>query len=73
MQTLVSLTETSSPAKCSMLALLFLMLEACSHGNLRQRKKLARGAKDKEFAIGFDIGKISFHIVAHDERGAVSN
>jgi transposase len=48
----------------------------------RQRSKLARGAKDKEHAmsqtlnttiavIGIDIGKNSFHIVGHDERGAI--
>jgi transposase len=44
--------------------------------------KLARGAEDKEHAmsekpnssvavIGIDIGKNSFHIVGHDERGAI--
>jgi hypothetical protein len=42
--------------------------------------KLARGANDKEHAmsqtpqaavIGIDIGKNSFHIVGHDERGAI--
>jgi transposase len=43
---------------------------------------LARGAKDKEHAmsqkfntaiavIGIDIGKNSFHVVGHDERGAI--
>jgi len=43
--------------------------------------KLARGAKDKGHAmfqtlsaaisvIGIDIGKTSFHVVGHDERGA---
>src|SRR5213595_3530245 len=48
----------------------------------RQRLKLARGGKDKEHAmsetvqtavavIGIDIGKNSFHIVGHDERGAI--
>ena len=48
----------------------------------RQQTKLARGAKDKEHAmsqipktaiavIGIDIGKNSFHIVSHDERGAI--
>jgi transposase len=48
----------------------------------RQRLKLARGAHDKEHAmsqtaqiaisvIGIDIGKNSFHIVGHDERGAI--
>jgi hypothetical protein len=48
----------------------------------RQRFKLARGAQDKEHAmsqklnsamavIGIDIGKNSFHIVAHDQRGAI--
>jgi hypothetical protein len=42
---------------------------------------LGRGAKDKEHAmtqtfnaavsvVGIDIGKNSFHIVGHDERGA---
>src|SRR5688572_18330379 len=45
-----------------------------------QRLKLARGANDKEHAmsqtpqtavIGIDIGKNSFHIVGHDERGAI--
>ena len=47
-----------------------------------QRSKLARGTKDKEHAmaktaqktietIGIDIGKNSFHIVGHDERGAI--
>jgi transposase len=45
---------------------------------LRQRFKLARGTKDKEHAmpeapktIGIDIGKNSFHVVGHDERGAI--
>jgi transposase len=44
--------------------------------------KLARGAKDKEHAmpgkpdnaiavIGIDIGKNSFHVVGHDDRGAI--
>jgi len=48
----------------------------------RQQLKLARGAHDKEHAmsqtaqtavavIGIDIGKNSFHIVGHDERGAM--
>jgi transposase len=48
----------------------------------RQQLKLARGAHDKEHAmsqtaqtavavIGIDIGKNSFHIVGHDERGAI--
>ena len=47
----------------------------------RQRLKLARGAKDEEHAmsqqnarvavVGIDIGKNSFHIVGHDERGAI--
>jgi len=48
----------------------------------RQRLKLARGAHDKEHAmsqtlnaviavIGIDIGKNSFHIVGHDESGAI--
>jgi transposase len=43
---------------------------------------LGRGAKDKEHAmsqtlsavitvVGIDIGKNSFHIVGHDERGAI--
>jgi transposase len=43
---------------------------------------LGRGAKDKEHAmsqklesaivvIGIDIGKNSFHVVGHDERGAI--
>ena len=47
-----------------------------------QRLKLARGAEDKEPAmsekvnsaiavIGIDIGKNSFHVVGHDERGAI--
>jgi transposase len=45
---------------------------------------LGRGAKDKEHAmsqklesaiavIGIDIGKNSFHVVGHDERGAMSS
>ena len=45
-------------------------------------RMLARGAKDKEHAmsqtvqraiavVGIDIGKNSFHIVGHDERGAI--
>jgi transposase len=49
----------------------------------RQRRKLARGANDKEHAmfqnlnctvavIGIDIGKSSFHIVGLDERGAIT-
>jgi len=48
----------------------------------RQQLKLARGAHDKEHTmsqtaqtavsvIGIDIGKNSFHIVGHDERGAI--
>ncbi len=48
----------------------------------RQRLKLVRGAKDKEYAmswnlsaavavIGIDIGKNSFHIVGLDGRGAI--
>jgi transposase len=48
----------------------------------RQQLKLARGAHDNEHAmsqtaqaavsvIGIDIGKNSFHIVGHDERGAI--
>jgi hypothetical protein len=48
----------------------------------RQRSTLARGAKDKEHAmsqthdttvavVGIDIGKNSFHIVGHDQRGAI--
>jgi len=48
----------------------------------RQRFKLARGTKDKEYAmsekldtaiavIGIDIGKNSFHVVGHDQRGAI--
>jgi len=39
---------------------------------------LARGANDKEHAmsqtpktVGIDIGKNSFHVVSHDERGAI--
>jgi transposase len=43
-----------------------------------QRFKLARGANDKEHAmsqtpktVGIDIGKNSFHVVGHDERGAI--
>jgi transposase len=47
----------------------------------RQQAMLARGAKDEEHAmsqilnpaiavVGIDIGKNSFHIVGHDERGA---
>ena len=47
-----------------------------------QRLKLARGAEDKEHAmsqtpstaiavVGIDIGKNSFHIVGHDDRGAI--
>ena len=45
-------------------------------------RMLGRGAKDKEHAmsqtlnaaiavVGIDIGKNSFHIVGHDERGAI--
>jgi transposase len=44
----------------------------------RQRFKLARGANDKERAmsqtpktVGIEIGKNSFHVVGHDERGAI--
>src|SRR5476649_931513 len=48
----------------------------------RQQAKLARGAKDKEHAmsqtpntaiavIDIDIGKNSFHIIGHDQRGAI--
>jgi len=44
----------------------------------RQRFKLARGANDEERAmsqipktVGIDIGKNSFHVVGHDERGAI--
>ena len=48
----------------------------------RQRFKLVRGTKDKEHAmsqklntaiavIGIDIGKNSFHVVGHDQRGAI--
>ena len=48
----------------------------------RQQVMLARGAKDKEHAmsqklntaiavIGIDSGKNSFHVVGHDERGAI--
>jgi transposase len=48
----------------------------------RQRFMLAKGTKDKEHAmsqtlksaiavIGIDIGKNSFHVVGHDERGAI--
>ena len=48
----------------------------------RQRFMLARGTKDKEHAmsqtfnaavsvVGIDIGKNSFHVVGHDERGAI--
>jgi hypothetical protein len=44
----------------------------------RQRFKLARGAKDKERAmsqtpktVGIDVGKNSFHVVGHNEAGAV--
>jgi transposase len=47
-----------------------------------QRLTLARGTKDKEHAmsqtlntaiaiVGIDIGKNSFHVVGHDERGAI--
>src|SRR6202011_9059 len=41
-------------------------------------RKLARGGNDKERAmsqtpktVGIDIGKTSFHVVGHDERGAI--
>ena len=48
----------------------------------RQQLKLARGPHDKEHAmsqtaqtavavIGIHIGKNSFHVVGHDERGAI--
>jgi transposase len=48
----------------------------------RQGSNLARGAKDKEHTmtqtlnstiavVGIDIGKNSFHVVGHDERGAI--
>jgi hypothetical protein len=48
----------------------------------RQRLELARGVDDKEHTmsqgaeaaiavIGIDIGKNWFHIVGHDERGAI--
>ena len=48
----------------------------------RQRFMLAKGTKDKEHemsqtlksaiaVIGIDIGKNSFHVVGHDERGAI--
>jgi transposase len=48
----------------------------------RQRSKLGRGAEDKEHTmsekpisavavIGIDIGKNSFHVVGHDDRGAI--
>ena len=48
----------------------------------RPRYKLARGAKDKEHAmsqthdttvavVGIDIGKNSFHVIGHDDRGAI--
>jgi transposase len=44
----------------------------------RQRFKLARVANDKECTmsqtpkiVGIDIGKNSFHVVGHDERGAI--
>jgi hypothetical protein len=48
----------------------------------RQQAKLAKGAKDKEHAmpqklnskiavIGIDIGENSFHVVGHDQRGAI--
>jgi hypothetical protein len=48
----------------------------------RQQAKLARGAKDEEYAmsqtpntaiavIGIDIGKNSFHVVGHDARGSI--
>ncbi len=44
---------------------------------LRQYFKLARGAKANHklnstiALIGIDIGKNSFHVVGHDERGAI--
>jgi hypothetical protein len=48
----------------------------------RQRSKLARGSEDKEYAksqksssaiavVGIDIGKNSFHVVGHDQRGTI--
>ena len=48
----------------------------------RQRSKLARGSEDKEYAksqkssraiavVGIDFGKNSFHVVGHDQRGAI--
>jgi transposase len=48
----------------------------------RQQAKLARGIKAKEHAmspklnspiavVGIDIGKNSFHVVGHDQRGAI--
>jgi len=48
----------------------------------RQHAKLARGSEDKEHAmsqqsncaiavIGIDIGENSFHVVGHDQRGAI--
>jgi transposase len=56
------------------------MVRPCSCPN--QRQKLGRGTKDKEHTmsrkfdstiavIGIDIGKNSFHVVGHDERGAI--
>ena len=47
-----------------------------------QQAKLGRGTEDKEHAmtpklnsaiavIGIDIGKNSFHVVGHDQRGAI--
>jgi transposase len=47
-----------------------------------QQAKLARGGKDKEHAmsekintgiavVGIDIGKNAFHVVGHDQRGAI--
>jgi len=47
-----------------------------------QHEKLARGVQNKKHAmsqklnaaiavIGIDIGKNSFHIVGHDQRGAI--
>src|SRR6266850_1402024 len=56
------------------------MVRPCSGPT--SNRMLGRGAKDKEHAmsqklesaiavIGIDIGKNSFHVVGHDERGAI--
>src|SRR6266702_6452310 len=56
------------------------MARPCSRPT--SNRMLGRGAKDKEHAmsqklestiavIGIDIGKHSFHVVGHDERGAI--